>query len=342
MGKYLLTRLWTGFFVLFAVITFTFFLSRVIPSDPAQRWVGAHATEEQKAAAVIELGLDKPLHVQYLGFMRKLLKGNMGISIVSHRPVLDELKEAIPNTLEIVFLSVLLAFFLGLPIGVYSAIHDNTFFDHIMRFVSVGVISVPTFWFAMMLQILIANYLGWLPLSGQLDTVIKLTSPITRITGFAMVDSLVTGNWTAFWNVLKHSILPVITLASYSFGLTVRMTRSILLEVLEEDFIKASRAWGIRERLVIWRFAIKNVIGAVVTVLALSAGNALVSTFVIEAIFSWPGIGNYIALSVMNLDYPAIVGVTIFASFSYVVLNFFADVVVAMDPRIRFAEGGRE
>jgi peptide/nickel transport system permease protein len=120
------------------------------------------------------------------------------------------------------------------------------------------------------------------------------------------------------------------------------MTRSILLEVLEEDFIKASRAWGIRERLVIWRFALKNVIGAVVTVLALSAGNALVSTFVIEAIFSWPGIGNYIALSVMNLDYPAIVGVTIFASFSYVILNFFADVVVAMDPRIRFAEGGRE
>lgn len=341
MGKYILTRTATGIFVLFAVVTFTFILSRIVPSDPAQRWVGAHATPEQKAEAIVELGLDQPLWTQYATFMKQLARGDLGVSIVSHRPVLDELKETVPNTLEIVILSVLLAFLLGLPAGVYSAVKENSFVDHIGRFVTVGVISVPSFWFGMMLQILFSNYLGWLPLTGQIDTIVKLTSPLQHVTGFMLLDSLITGNWPVFTNVLKHCILPILTLGGYSFGLTARMTRSILLEVLGEDYVRAARAWGVRERLVIWRFALKNVLGTVVTVLALSAGYALVSTFVIEAVFSWPGVGNYIALSVLNLDYPAIVGVTLFASLCYVILNLFADIVVALDPRVRFIEGGR-
>ena len=340
MGKYIVTRIATGLFVLFAVMTFTFILSRVVPSDPAQRWVGAHATAEQKAEAVIELGLDKPLYEQYFKFIRQLFGGDLGISIVSHRPVLDELKETIPNTIEIVILSVLVAFVLGLPVGIYSAVKENTFFDHMGRFFSVGVISVPAFWFGMMLQIIFSNYLGWLPLSGQIDMMIQLTSPLERITGFTLLDAAITGNGAVFFDTLKHMILPVLTLGSYSFGLTARMTRSILLEVLGEDYIRAARAWGVRERLVIWRFALRNVLGTVVTVLALSAGYTLVSTFVIEAVFSWPGVGNYIALSVLNLDYPAIVGVTLFASLCYVLLNLFADIVIALDPRIRFTEGG--
>ena len=316
-------------------------MSRIVPSDPAQRWVGLHATPEQKAEAIRELGLDKPIYDQYVTFMKQLTQGDLGISIVSHRPVIEELKQAIPNTLEIVIISVCLAFLLGVPVGVYSAIYNNTLFDHSMRLCSIGVVSMPAFWLALMLQIFFANYLGWLPLSGQMDLMTQLTSPIERITGFAILDSIITGNWIALKDLIKHSILPIVTLASYSFGLTARMTRSILLEVLEEDYIKAERAWGIRERIIIWRFAKKNVIGTVVTVLALSAGYALVNTFVIEAVFSWPGIGNYIALSVVNLDYPAIVGVTIFASLSYIVLNLFADIVVAMDPRIRFIERGK-
>jgi len=199
---------------------------------------------------------------------------------------------------------------------------------------------MPTFWVALMLQIVFSTRLGLLPLTGQMDTLLKLTNPLTRVTGFPLLDALLTGNWVVLGNLLHHFVLPLITLSSYSFGLTARMTRSILLEVLNEDYVRASRAYGIRERLVIWRYAIKNVIGTVVTVLALSAGYALVNTFVIEAVFSWPGIGNYIARSVLNLDYPSIIGVTLFAALAYVLLNLFADIVIAMDPRVRHAQGG--
>lgn len=339
MGRYILRRMVTGIFVLFVVVTVTFLLARVVPSDPAQKWVGAHATADQKAEAIKELGLDKPLTVQYSTYIKDLFKGNLGLSIVSHRPVSLELKEAIPNTIEIVFLSVILAFILGLPVGVYSAIKENTIFDHIGRFISVGIISLPAFWVALILQIVFSTKLGWFPLTGQIDTVLNLTNPLQRITGFVMLDSILTGNWPIFINVIRHSILPIITLMSYPFGLTARMTRSILLEVMNEDYIQASRAFGIKERLVVWRYAVKNVVGTVTTVLSLSAGYALVNTFVIEAVFSWPGIGNYIARSVVNLDYPAIIGVTLFASLAYVVLNLFSDIIIALDPRIRFAEG---
>ncbi|MDD2574067.1 MAG: ABC transporter permease [Firmicutes bacterium] len=340
MWKFIIRRVAIGIFILFVVVSTTFFFSRIVPSEPAQKWVGAHATEEQIEAAKIELGLDKPLYSQYIKYLGDLLKGDFGMSIVSHRPVSLELKNAIPNTLELVILSVILAFAIGLPIGVYSAIHENTIFDHLGRFISVGVISMPTFWVALMLQIIFSTKLGLLPLTGQMDTILKLTNPLDKITGFAMLDSVITGNWRVFKDLILHAILPILTLMSYSLGLTSRMTRSILLEVLNEDYIRASRAYGIKERIVIWKYAIKNVLGTVTTVLALSAGYALVNTFVIEAVFSWPGIGSYISRSVINLDYPAIIGVTLFASVSYIILNLIADIIVALDPRIRFVKGG--
>jgi len=342
MGKFLLRRLVFGLFVLFFVVTATFFLSRVVPSDPTQKWVGFRATAEQKAAARIELGLDKPLYVQYISYLKNLVKGDLGVSITSHRPVAEELKEAIPKTIELVVMSMTLAFFLGLPIGVYSATKENTIFDHLGRFISVSFISLPAFWVALMLQISFSASLGLLPLSGQMDTIIEITNPVQSVTGFSILDSLLTGNMEAFKNIILHSILPVFTLMAYSFGLTSRMTRSILLEVLNEDYIRASRAYGIKERLVIWRYAIKNILGTLATVLALAAGYALVNTFVIEAIFGWPGVGSYIARSVINMDYPAVIGVTLFAAISYVILNLIADIVVALDPRARYAEGGNQ
>lgn len=340
MGRFLLRRLATGVFVLFTVVTVTFLLAAVVPSDPAEKWVGPHATAEQKAAARVELGLDKPLSVRYVTYLGNLLHGNLGISILSKRPVATELKEAIPNTLELVVWSVVVAFIIGLILGVYSATKENTAADHVARFFSVGVISMPTFWVGLMLQIIFSTTLHLLPLTGQMDTILKLTNPLARVTGLPILDSLLTGNWVVLGNLMSHFILPLITLSTYSLGLTARMTRSILLEVLNEDYIRAARAYGLKERKVIWGHAIKNVMGTVVTVLALSAGNALVNTFVIEAVFSWPGVGNYIARSVMNLDYPSIIGVTVMAAIAYVLLNLFADIVIAMDPRVRHAQGG--
>ena len=339
MFKFIIKRVAGGIVILLVAFTVTFLFSRIIPSDPAQKWVGVHATPEQKAAAIIELGLDKPLGEQYIAYLKNMFAGDLGISIVSHRPVAVELSEAIPNTLELVFLSVIVAFFIGVPIGVYSANKENTIFDHAGRILSVGVISMPAFVVALMLQIIFSTKLSWLPLTGQMETVTRLMSPIRAVTGFHMLDSLITGNLTAFRDIAVHSVLPVCTLMAYPLGLTARMTRSILLEVMNEDYIRAERACGIRESKVIWIYSIKNVIGTVTTVLALSAGYTLVNTFVIEAIFSWPGVGNYIGRSVVNLDYPAIVGVTLFAAVAYVLLNMLADIIIALDPRVRLAGG---
>lgn len=339
MGRFILRRLGSGILVLFVVVTVTFILARVVPSDPAMKWVGIHATEEQRKAAIKELGLDKPLWDQYLKYMSDLLHGDFGVSIATHRPVVDELKIAIPNTMELVITSVVIALVLGLIVGVYSATNENTAFDHAGRFFSVAIISMPGFWVALMLQILFSSKLHWLPLTGQFDTVIQLMAPVHRVSGLPMLDCVITGNWTALGNLIWHSVLPLSVLVSYNLGLTSRMTRSILLEVLNEDYIRASRAYGIKERLVVWRYAMKNVMGTVVTVLALSAGYALVNTFITESIFSWPGVGSYIASAVINVDYPAIIGVTMFASVAYVVLNLIADIIVALDPRVRLTEG---
>lgn len=339
MGKFLLRRIITGILVIFFVITVTFVISRVIPSDPASKWVGAHATYEQKEAAIIELGLDKPLWEQYKIYVGSLLRGDLGVSITTHRPVLDEMLECIPNTIELVLLSTLLAFVIGLPIGVYSAVHENTIFDHLGRFFSIGIISMPSFWIALMLQIILATKLGWLPLTGQMDTMVSLLHPIEKVVGLPMLDSVLTGNWIAFKNLARHAVLPVLTLMAYDLGLTARQTRSILLEVLNEDYIRAARAYGIKERFVIWRSAVKNILGTLTTVLTLAIGQALVATFVMESVFSWPGIGSYISNAVMNLDYPAIIGVTMFSALAYVFLNFLADLVVAIDPRSRIMGG---
>lgn len=341
MGRFIAKRIAGGIIILMVAFTVTFFFSRVIPSDPAQKWVGAHATPEQKEAAIIELGLNKPLLIQYADYFKDLLNGNLGISIVSHRPVAIELKEAIPNTLELVFISVIIAFLIGVPIGVYSANNENTIFDHTGRVFSVGILSMPTFVVALLLQIVFSTKLGWLPLTGQMDTVTKLMNPLQTVTGFRLLDSIITGNWAAFRDIALHSVLPVLTLMAYPLGLTARMTRSILLEVMNEDYIRAERAYGIKEGKIIWIYSIKNVIGTVTTVLALSTGYTLVNTFVIEAIFSWPGVGNYIGRSVVNLDYPAIVGVTLFAAVAYVLLNILADIIIALDPRVRLV-GGKE
>ena len=339
MGKFIVKRIAGGILILIVAFTMVFFLSRVIPSDPALKWVGAHATKEQKEAAIIELGLDKPISEQYINYFKNLIKGNLGVSIVSKRPVALELKEAIPNTLELVFISVILAFLVGMPIGVYSANKENTIFDHTGRVFSVGILSMPTFVVALFLQMIFSTRLGLLPLTGQMETITKLMNPVETVTGFTMLDSFITGNWPAFKDILIHSVLPVLTLMSYPLGLTARMTRSILLEVMNEDYVRAERAYGIKERKIIWIYSIKNVIGTVITVLALSTGYTLVNTFVIESIFSWPGVGNYIGRSVVNLDYPAIIGVTLFAAIAYVILNMIADIIIALDPRVRVVGG---
>jgi peptide/nickel transport system permease protein len=307
----------------------------VIPSNPAAKWVGPRATPEQIAKARIELGLDKPLYTQFWRYLTDILQGNLGYSLRTRQPIISDLKSNLPATLELVLISTLAAILLGIPLGVISAIRKDQWVDHLSRLFSVGVVSLPTFWIGLILQLVFFRILGIFPMGGQLSTEIKLMYDIPHITGFITIDSLITGNFFIFFDALWHLVLPGITIAMYPIGLVARMTRSALLEILNEDYITAARSYGLTEGTVVWSYALKNSIGPTSTVVALSVGYSLVNTFLTEAIFAWPGIGSYIATAVIGLDYPAIMGVTIFSTVAYVILNLVADIIVAADPRVR-------
>ncbi len=335
MRNFIIKRILLGILVLLGVITITFVVTRVVPSNPALQWVGSRATAEQIAAAEEELGLNKPIVVQLGIYLRDLAKGDMGYSLKSHRPVTDEILEYLPATLELVLLGTILAVILGLALGVLTASHKNHWQDHMGRFFSVGTVSLPTFWVAMLLQLLFYSLLKLLPIGGRLSMDVQLFEQIPHVTGFLLLDSLLAGNFTVLKDAAVHIILPCLTLALYPIGTVARMTRSALLEILNEDYIKAAQSYGIRRKTILWKYALKNSLGPTVTVVALSVGYTLVNTFLVESIFNWPGLGSYISDAVMNMDYPAIMGVTLFSACAYVILNMIADIVVALDPRVR-------
>ena len=335
MSSFLARRLLLGFLVLFGVILITFVLTRVVPSDPASQWVGARATAEQKAKAAEELGLNKPIPIQFLVYLNDLAHGNLGYSLDTHQPVTSELIARLPATIELVLISFFAATLIGLPLGVVSARRKDKWQDHTSRIFSVGFVSMPTFWVALFLQLIFYSWLGWLPAGGEVSTDIQVFYTTPKVTHFLLVDSLIAGQWAVFIDALYHIVLPAIALAAYPIGLVARMTRSAMLEILNEDYITAARSYGLPERTVHWVYGLKNSLGPTVTVVTLAIGYTLVNTFLVEAIFSWPGIGNYIATAVTTLNYPAIMGVTIFSAVSYIILNMIADIIIAMDPRVR-------
>lgn len=324
-----------GVIVLFGVVVITFVIARVVPSDPAAKWVGPRATPEQIAKATVDLGLDQPVYVQFWKYLAALAQGDLGYSLRTHQPILSELEATIPPTLELVTLSTLAAVIAGIPLGVVSAQKKDQTLDHLSRLFSIGVVSLPTFWIGLVLQLIFFRLLDILPMGGQLSMGIQLTMDVPTVTGFITVDSLLAGNLEVFFDALKHLVLPGFTIAVYPVGLVARMTRSALLEIMNEDYITAARSYGLPETRVVWSYALKNSLGPTATVVALSIGFTLVNTFLTESIFAWPGIGNYIVSAVVGLDYPAIIGVTIFSTISYVILNLAADIIVATDPRVR-------
>lgn len=334
MGRYILKRIFLSFIVLFLVILITFIITRAIPGDPAAKWAGPRATVDQIAAARLELGLDKPYVIQFINYTENLLHGNLGYSYISHRAVTDELLEAIPATMELIILSTIISILVGVALGLYSAKYKDKLLDHGVRFFAIGSVSLPSFWLALALQLLFYGILGILPLGGRVSTNISIMYELPHITGLLLLDSLLTGNFIIFKDALWHIILPVITLST-NIGVVARMTRSALLEILNEDYITAEKSYGIKGRYILWVYALKNSLGPTATVVTLTIGYTIVNTFLVESIFSWPGIGKYVSNAVMSFDYPAIIGVTIFSAVVYLILNLVADIVISLDPRIR-------
>lgn len=334
--SYIIRRLLLSVIILLGVSIVTFLITRAVPSNPAARWVGPHATAEQIAEAKVELGLDKPLYIQYYRFITGFIQGDWGTSIRSHQPVLKDIASRLPASLELILFGIFIALIIGIPLGILSATKDRTLLDHISRTFSIAGVALPTFWLGMILQLIFFKQLGWFPLSERVDTLLILTHPIKHITGFYLIDSLISGNLTVFVDVMKHIILPALTLSAYPLGLSARMTRNTMLEVLDEDYIRTARASGVREIKVLVKHALKNSIGPVLTVLALTFAYSLVSTFLIEAVFTWPGLGHYASEAIMTVDYPAIMSITILIAFTYVFLNLIVDVTLALlDPRIK-------
>jgi ABC-type dipeptide/oligopeptide/nickel transport system permease component len=333
--EFLFRRLGTSLFVLIGVSVITFFLARVVPSDPAALYIGPKARTEDLERVTKQLGLDKPLPVQYAIYMNELLHGDLGNSISTKRPITQELADRIPATMELLFSGMFLAILLGVPLGVLSARSQGKPLDLSVRTLSIVGVSMPAFFLGLILQIIFFRNLHLLPLAGRVTGDLRFVNPLTKITDFILLDSLLTSNWVTLKDAFLHLILPSITLAAYPIGLIARMTRAAMLEVLEQDYIRTARAYGIRQHIVIYLYALKNAISPTLTVIGLTFAFALTGTFFVEIIFNWPGLGLFTVRSLLNLDYPAIMGMTLFGATGYVTINLIVDLLQAwIDPRV--------
>ena len=333
--EYILRRLLTSLFVLFGVSIITFFLARVVPNDAAVLYIGPKARAEDLARVRIQLGLDKPLPVQYAFYMRDLLHGDLGISIGTKRPVLQEILDRAPATLELLFTGMFLAVLIGIPLGVLSARWQGKPLDVGVRTVSIIGVSIPAFFLGMVLQIVFFRNLHLLPLAGRVTSDRRFTHPIETITHFYVLDTLLTKNWVALKDVLLHLLLPALTLAAYPIGLIARMTRAAMLEVMEQDYIRTARAYGIRDVIITYVYALKNAISPTLTVIGLTIAFALTGTFFVEVIYTWGGLGEFTVRALLNIDYPAIMGITLLGASAYVVINLVVDILQAwIDPRV--------
>jgi ABC-type dipeptide/oligopeptide/nickel transport system permease component len=333
--EFVLRRLLTSLFVLVGVSVITFFLSRVVPNNAAALYIGPRARPEDILRVSIQLGLDKPLPVQYAIYMRDLLHGDLGTSIGTKRPVLQEILDRSPATLELLITGMFLATIFGVPLGVLSARWQGKPLDLVVRTFSIVGVSIPAFFLGLVLQIIFFRTMDWLPLSGRISTDLRFTNPLETITHFLVLDALLTRNWIALKDATFHLVLPSFTLAAYPIGLIARMTRAAMLEVLEQDYIRTARAYGIKEVLITYLYALKNAISPTLTVIGLTIAISITGTFLIEAIFNWPGLGQFTARSLLNIDYPAIMGITLFGAAAYVLINLIVDILQAwIDPRI--------
>ena len=333
--EFILRRLLTSIFVLVGLSIITFTLARVVPTNVAAMYIGPKARTEDIARVTIQLGLDKPLPVQYLIYMRDLLHGDLGTSIGTKRPVLQELTGRLPATLELLFSGMALAVIIGIPMGVLSARWQGKPVDVFVRTISIIGVSMPAFYLGLLLQILFFRRLDLLPLAGRFSNELRFTNPINPLTNFLLLDALIGRNWIAFKDVALHLVLPALTLAAYPIGLVARMTRAAMLEVMEQDYIRTARAYGIRETIIVYLYALKNAISPTLTVIGLTVAYALTGTFFVEIIFNWPGLGLFTVHSLLNVDYPAIMGITLYGATMYVIINLVVDLLQAwIDPRI--------
>ncbi|MGG6267433.1 ABC transporter permease [Leptolyngbya sp. AN03gr2] len=333
MSQYLLKRLLGLVPVLFGITLAVFVLLRFIPGDPAIVLAGERATPDQIAALRTQLGLDRPWYIQYFAFVGNLLQLNLGNSILSGIPVLDEIRSRWAATFELSIAAMFVAIVLGIPAGIIAAVRKNRWQDQMTIAGSLLGVSLPVYWLGLLLIYLFSVTLRWLPPSGR----ISLGFDIQPITGFYLLDTLFRFNLPAFIDVIAHLILPALTLGTIPLAIVARITRSAMLEVLSQDYIRTAKAKGLSDRIVVLRHALKNALLPINTTIGLQFGTLLSGAVLTETIFSWAGIGSWIYEGILARDYPVVQGGVVFVAIVFVLINLLVDLSYAIiDPRIRY------
>ncbi|WP_371881097.1 ABC transporter permease [Caballeronia sp. S22] len=326
--------------IVMLVITFTgllaitFFIGRKIPIDPVLAILGDRASASAYAAARLRLGLDKPLIDQFVIYARDVLHGNLGVSLLTANPVIDDIKRVFPATLELATLSTFIGIAIGVPLGVAAAVKHNRIVDHIARVIGLAGSSVPVFWLALMGLLLFYARLHWVSGPGRIDPVYD--GMVDTRTGSLLIDSIMAGEWDVFRNAFSHIALPASVLAFYSIAYLSRMTRSFMLEQLSQEYVTTARAKGLPERRVIWRHAFGNIAVPLLTVIALAYSYLLEGSVLTEIVFAWPGIGSYLTGALLNADMNAVLGSTLVIGATFIALNLLTDALYRVfDPRTR-------
>ncbi|MEN8742324.1 MAG: ABC transporter permease [Phaeobacter gallaeciensis] len=310
----------------------TFLIGRVMPIDPVLAVVGERATEAQYDAVFVELGLDKPLIVQFFYYVSDVLRGDFGTSLLTARPVADDIVRVFPATFELATIGILFGCLLGVPLGVVAAVKRGSWIDQIARVVALVGYSMPIFWLGLMGLLLFYGILGWVGGPGRQGIFYEDMIPV--VTGMILLDSILAGDWGAFWDAFSHIVLPASILGYYSLAYISRMTRSFMLEQLSAEYVTTARVKGMSEWAVVWHHAFRNIRVQLITVIALSYANLLEGSVLTEIIFSWPGIGSYITTALLSADMNAVLGGTVVVGLVFICLNVFSDLLYKVfDPR---------
>jgi peptide/nickel transport system permease protein len=320
-------------FMLLGLLTVMFLITNVAPGDPARLMAGQNATQDMVETIRREYGLDKSLPEQYAVYIGGVVRGDLGRSIVSTKPVVEELLRYFPATFELVLVAMGLGILIGVPFGMLSAVYRDSWIDHATRIFSVSGVALPAFWFGLLLQLYFAVHLEWLPVSGRLDLVTLPPEPITRL---YLIDSLLRGEFETFIEAFQHIILPALVLSFPCLASILRVNRAEMLEVLQSDYITAAKANGIPAFRIVTLYALKNAMLPTLAIIGLRFGWMLGSTVLVETVFDWPGIGLYAVQSALYSDFKPVLGVTLLIGFCFIFINFLIDLAYGwLDPRLR-------
>ena len=348
MTRYIIRRLISLVPTLLGVVFVIFMFQRLIPGDPAVAMLGEHAAQENVERIREQLGLNRPVFLdtaalregdfagffdtQFVLYMGRLVRGDLGNSIHRRIPIAETLALRFPATIELAMLSMFIAVLIGIPVGIISAARRNSVLDNVSMVGSLVGVSMPIFWLGLMEIMLFAVFLQWLPSGGRASHAID----IEAITNFYIIDSLLAGNMEALVDALKHLFMPVVALATIPMAIIARMTRSSMLDVLQEDYIRTAHAKGALERVVLFKHALKNAFLPVITIIGIQTGSLLAGAVLTETIFSWPGIGKWVYDAILARDYPIVQGVTMLIAFVFIFANLLVDISYAfLDPRIK-------